>query len=169
MALNLPDWFEGGFTDTEAALCDFFEWLLGDEVFVCTWLPLGHYTPTVDPIGGTQPTLRIWRQPGKFDSETRTDESLVQFAAIAPTRAEAWQLIEFVRRMMDPLVFERFPIPRRDGSVTKFSCVEEWLGPQQIPEGIIDEKFIPVTYKLPIRERRNLPNYRQIMTTLLPT
>lgn len=164
MALQLPEWFVGGFTDTEEALCDYFEWLLGDAVTVCTWLSPTHYAPFSED--GTQPTLRIWRQPGRADSQLRTDEALVQIAAIAPTRGEAWLLIDFVRRMMDPLVFERFPIPRKDGSTTRFTSVEEWLGPQHIPERIVDEKFIPVTFKLPIREPRNLPNYRQILTDL---
>lgn len=166
--LELPDWFAGGFEDTEAAVCDYFEWLLGDGVFICTWLPEGHYTPTTESVGGTQPTLRIWRQPGRIDQSMRTDETLVQIAAIAETRADAWKLIDFVRQMMDYLVLERFPIPRKDGSVTKFSSGEEWLGPQTIPERIIDEKFIPVTYKLPLRKPRNLPNYRKILTDLLP-
>lgn len=164
--LELPDWYQGGYTDTEDALCDYFEWLLGDRVFVCTWLPKGHYEPYSE--NGTQPTLRIWRQPGRADQSIRTDETLVQIAAIAETRADAWKLIDFVRQMMDYLVLERFPIPRKDGSVTKFPSGEEWLGPQTIPERLIDEKFIPVTYKLPLRKPRGLPNYRQILTNLLP-
>ncbi|OQW34508.1 MAG: hypothetical protein A4E20_10840 [Nitrospira sp. SG-bin2] len=166
--MNLPNWFKGGFEDTEDAICDYFEWLLGDSVFVCTWLPPGHYTPTVEPNGGTQPTLRVWRQPGLAEPDLRVDETLIQIASIAETRADAWKLCDFVRSMMDPYVLERFPIPRKDGSVTKFSYSKEWLGPQTIPERIIDEKFIPVTYKLPIRKPRNLPNYRQIINNLLP-
>lgn len=171
MTLELPDWFVGGFEDTEDAVCDYFSWLLGDSFVVCTWLPpeFFTYTDSGTPLPNwTQPALRIWRQPGKFDDEARLDHSLIQIAAVAPTRAEVVKLNSFVRAMMDPLVFIRFPIPRKDGSVTKFSSAEEWLGPQQIPERIIDEKFIPVTYKLPIRKPRNLPNYRQIITNLLP-
>lgn len=166
--LELPEWFLGGFEDTEAAICDYFEWLLGDSVYVCTWLPPGYYNPTVEDGNGTQPTLRIWRQPGKFDDESRTDACLIQVASIAETRADAWKLNDFVRQMMDYLVFERFPIPRKDGSTTRFSSAEEWMGPQIIPERIIDDKFIPVTYKLPIRKPRNLPNYRKILSDLLP-
>lgn len=168
MTIQLPDWFQGGYEDTEDALCDYFEFLLGDGVFVCTWLPPGHYTPTPETNGGTEPTLRIWRQPGLADPDLGVDETLIQIASIADTRADAWQLCSFVRAVMDPNVLERFPIPRKDGSVTKFSYSKEWLGPQSIPERIIDEKFIPVTYKLPINKRKLLPNYRQIITNLLP-
>lgn len=167
----LPDWYQGGFVDTEDAICDYFEFLLGNAVLVCTWLPMEFWVTSDSGAvlpNWTQPALRIWRQPGKFDDETRTDNALIQIASLAPTRAGAVELNDFVRQMMDPLVFERFPIPRKDGSITKFSSSEEWLGPQQIPERIVDDKFIPVTYKLPIRKPRNLPNYRQIITNLLP-
>lgn len=172
MTVQLPDWYtKGGFEDVEDAICDYFEFLLGDSVYVCTWLPAGYYTYTDDgrPIPNwTQPTLRIWRQPGLADPDIGVDETLVQIAAMAGSRADAWELNCFVRDMMNPNVLERFPIPRKDGSVTKFSYSKEWLGPQTIPERVVDEKFIPVTYKLPIKRKRLLPNYRQIITDLLP-
>lgn len=164
--ISFPDWYKGGFEDTEDAICDYFEFLLGNSVFICTWLPPGHYTPTDEDEGGTQPTLRILRQPGKFDDQTRLDHALIQITAFAETRDDVVKLNDFVRAMMDPLVFVRFPIPRKDGSVTKFSSAEEWLGPQSFPERIVDDKFIPATYKLPIRKPRNLPNYRQIISNL---
>jgi hypothetical protein len=172
MTIDLPDWYtQGGFEDTEDAMCDYFEFLLtGKNVYVCTWLPADYYIQTdAGPRPNwTQPTLRIWRQPGLADPDLGVDETLIQIASLAPTRAEAWELNCFVRDMMNPNVLERLPIPRKDGSVTKFSYSREWLGPQSIPERIIDEKFIPVTYKLPIKRKRLLPNYRQIITNLLP-
>lgn len=167
--LELPDWYpSGGYQDVEDMVCNYFQLLL-PNVFVCTWLPPGHYELSPgEPVGGTKPTLRIWRQPGKFDPEIRQDEALVQTAAITPTRRESWQLNEFVRRLLDDDVVTGFKIPMLDGSKATFTHSEEWLGPQLIPERVIDEKFIPVTHKLRTRERGGLPNFRQIITSLLP-
>lgn len=160
----LPDWYEQKYDDTEDALCDYFEWVTDGSVATYTWLPPGYYDPTSGL--GTEPTLRIWRQPGRADSSLRTDQTLVQIAAITKKRSDSWLLIDFVREMLDDDVFGGFPIPRKDGSVTKFRCAEEWLGPQIVPEQLYDEKFIPITYKLPIRERRLRPNYRQTLKNL---
>lgn len=165
--LQLPEWFEGGFIDSEELIMSYFEWLLGSEVFVCTWLPAGHYTLTEpDEIGGTQPTLRVWRQPGKSDPDLRRDQALVQIAAITPTRKESWELVDFVRRMMEDDVLAGFPIPLPDNEKYSFSKSEEWSGPQLVPERVVDEKFIPVTFKLGLREPHGLPNYRQVLNNL---
>lgn len=165
--LQLPEWFEGGYTDAEELVMSYFQWLLGDRVFVCSWLPPGHYalSPGVE-VGGTQPTLRVWRQPGRSDPELRRDEALVQIAAITPTRKESWQLVTFVRALMDDEVFPRTKIVLPDGTKTSASTSSEWMGPQLVPERIVDEKFIPVTFKIGLREPVGLPNYKQILNTL---
>lgn len=162
--LELPEWFEGGYTDIEEAVIAYFRWLLGDSVFVCSWLPPGHYTPGSN--AGTQPTLRVWRQPGRTDPSLRRDESLVQIASITSTREESWKLTQFVRRLMDDDVISGFPILMSDGEKISFACCEEWIGPQMVPERVVDEKFVPVTFKLAIREPIDLPNYRKILKTL---
>jgi hypothetical protein len=155
--LQLPDWFAGGRVDVEDLVCSYFAALLGEAVYVCTWLPPNHYVLSPgEAVGGTQPTLRIWRQPGKFDPDLRRDEALVQVAVITPTRKESWQLVDFVTQMMD-----------EDGSVAKIATSSEWLGPQLVPERVVDEKFIPVTFKLGVRERGGLPPYQKIINSLL--
>ncbi|ATN93984.1 tail terminator [Mycobacterium phage Kumao] len=159
----LPDWYDGGYLDVEDVICEYFSWLLGDRVYVCTWLPEDWYDPTSGQ--GTEPTLRIWRQPGRADGSLRTDESLVQIAAITRRRSDSWRLSDFVRRMMDDEVICGLGIPYKGKTVRLGSC-EEWLGPQQVPEQFIDDKFIPVTFKLQVREPRGLPNYRQIVQSL---
>lgn len=165
--LALPEWFEGGYFDAEDLVCNYLQWLLGDSVYVCTWMPPGHYELTPgQPVGGTQPTLRVWRQPGKADPESRRDEALIQIAAITATRKESWQLIDFVRRMMDDEVVVGFPIKLSDGSTSQIDRIEEWMGPQLVPERYVDEKFIPVTFKLGIRERGGLPRYRKVLNSL---
>jgi len=164
MTSFLPDWFDPGYQDIEDTVCDYFDWITAGAVKTFTWLPPGFYDPASGK--GTQPTLRVWRQPGKADSSLRTDESLVQIACITPKRSTSWELVEFVRRMMDDEVIGLLPIPRKDGSTSKILSSEEWLGPQQVPEQFIDEKFVPVTFKLRTREARFLPNYRQILKSL---
>jgi len=165
--LKLRDWFEGGYTDAEELVMSYFRWLLGDRVYVCTWLPQGHYVLSPgEEVGGTQPTLRVWRQPGKSDPSLRRDHALVQIAAITPTRKESWELIDFVRRMMEHDVVGGFPIILPDGEKSSFASSEEWLGPQLVPERLVDEKFIPVTFKLGLREPIDLPNYRRILNNL---
>ena len=78
---------------------DFFTWLLPD-VAVFSWLPNNYYEPGGQ---GTEPTLRIWRQPGGRDVELRNDEALIQIAAISDSAATSWELIEFCGSMMDAL------------------------------------------------------------------
>ncbi|SKM17588.1 Uncharacterised protein [Mycobacteroides abscessus subsp. massiliense] len=165
--LQLPDWYEGGCIDAEDLIKRYFSRLLGDSVTVCTWLPPGHYILTPgEEVGGTKPTLRIWRQPGKFDPTARRDQALVQLAAITPTRKESWELVEFVRRMMDDEVISRIPVELSNGDEAAVTCSEEWLGPQLVPERLVDEKFIPITFKVTIPEPSGLPNYRQIIKNL---
>lgn len=160
----LPAWFVPGYQDVEDLVCDYFDWITAGSVKTYTWLPSGYYDPSEGK--GTEPTLRIWRQPGKADSSLRTDECLVQVACITKKRSSTWQLVEFVRRMMDDEVIGLLPIPRKDGTVSKILACEEWLGPQQVPEQYIDDKFVPVTFKLCTREARLLPDYRQILKSL---
>lgn len=165
--LELPDWFEGGNVDAEELISSYLQWLLGESVYVCTWLPPGHYVLSPgEEVGGTQPTLRVWRQPGKAVPDLRRDETLVQIAAITPTRKESWQLIDFVRRLMEHDVVAGFPIILPDGSKAAVAAAEEWMGPQLVPEQVVDEKFIPVTFKIGLREPVGLPNYRKIINSL---
>jgi hypothetical protein len=165
--LQLPGWYEGGKTDAEDLVMSYFKRLLGDRVYVCTWLPPGHYVLSPgEETGGTQPTLRVWRQPGKFDPEIRRDQALVQIAAITPTRKESWQLIEFVRDMLDDEVVTDQVIVMSDGENAAVSCAEEWMGPQLVPEHLVDEKFIPATFKLSLREDVDRPDYRAIVKSL---
>lgn len=166
--LQLPEWFAGGKTDAEELVKSYLTRLLaGTNVYVCTWLPPGHYTLTPgEEIGGTQPTLRVWRQPGKFDSEIRSDSAIVQIAAITPTRKESWQLVEFLREVFDDDVIVGQKIVLPDGDTTSVRCSEEWQGPTLVPERLVDEKFIPITFKLGLREPAGLPKYGQIIKSL---
>ena len=165
--LELPDWFVGGNIDAEELVMSYFRWLLGDRVYICTWLPPNHYVLSPgEEVGGTQPTLRVWRQPGKADPDLRRDQVLIQIAAITPTRKESWQLIDFVRRMLEHDVVSGTKIVLPDGSSTSVASSEEWLGPQLVPERMVDEKFIPVTFKLGLREPIDLPNYRRVLNSL---
>lgn len=159
----LPDWYKREFLDVEELFMDYFEFLLPD-VEVLSWLPDGYYEPNGQ---GTEPTLRIWRQPGGRDVELRTDEALIQIAAISDSAATSWEMIEFCASMMDVLN-NGFKIPRPDGTRQEVKNVRPWLGPQQVPEAPIDEKFVPMTWVVSIRGKRLLPDYRPILESLVP-
>ena len=163
----LPNWYVTQYPDTEDALCDYFEWLTDGKVKAYTWLPPEFYDFS-DEAGfeAPQPSLWVWRKPGKSDQDARTDSQLVQIAAITNTRADSWELIGFVREMMEDKIICNLDIPRADGSFTRFRHSEEWLGPEIRVAGIADEKFIPVTFKVSVREIRARPEYRQIIKNL---
>ena len=162
MTLVLPEWYKREFVDVEGLFHDYFQLLLPD-VAIYSWLPNNYY----EPGGlGTEPTLRIWRQPGGRDVELRTDEALIQIAAISDSAATSWELIEFCMTMMDVLN-GGFKIPQADGTRQGVREVSVHVGPQQIPEFPIDEKFVPMTWKVTVRGKRLLPDYRPILDSLV--
>nr|WP_074292890.1 MULTISPECIES: hypothetical protein [Mycobacteroides] len=68
--------------------------------------------------------------------------------------------------MMDDEVVTGLPITLPDGETSTIRKSEEWLGPQLVPEQYVDEKFIPISFKISLREPEGLPNYRQIIKSL---
>lgn len=164
----LPDWYVGQYPDTEDALCDYFEWLTDGKVKAYTWLPPEFYalSDSGDVLEVPQPSLWVWRKPGNADPDSRSDRQLVQIAAITNKRSDSWELIGFVREMMEDKIICNLDIPRKDGSTTRFRHSEEWLGPEIRIAGIADEKFIPVTFKVSVREIRCRPDYRPIIKNL---
>lgn len=169
MASFLPDWYKGPeYLNVEDVFHDFFQPLL-PEVRVVHWIEPDWYVPKgfvdVTPTYGTEPTLRLWRQPGQRDDESTTDAPLLQFAAVTRSHDDSWELLEFVHSMMMALN-KGHKIIRPDGSRVGVKNVKFWLGPQVVPEAPVDEYFIPVTYSFTIPGKKLQPDYRSILDNL---
>lgn len=160
MTLTLPSWYKGGFEDVEDLLCDLFEFLLGDEIPVVTWLVEDYYD-------NPRPVLRVHRASGKAMEGLPFDHAVVQLGAFSQSRRDSWELIGFVRHVM-AACSGGYRVPRKDGSVTQINSVEEWVGPIQAPDEFIDDRFVSANYRVLVREsRRYSPDYyRQIMNNL---
>jgi hypothetical protein len=167
MALILPGWYRGAqYLNVEDLFYEFLQPLI-PEVRVVHWLEPGWYVPQgfQGATNGTEPTLRLWRQPGQRDDETTTDAPLLQFAAVTRSHDDSWELLEFVHSMMKALN-DGHKITRPDGSRVGVKNVRFWLGPQTIPEAPVDEFFIPVTYSFTVPGKKLQPNYREILDNL---
>lgn len=159
----LPEWYEGPhYRNVEDVVAQWFQGLLPD-VRVVHWLKPGWYTPGDGQ--GTEPTLRIWRMPGTRDNEIRSDVALIQVAAVTRARADSWKLLEFVGDMFD-VCNNGYKIVTPQNQKVQLKDVEIWLGPQEVPEGLIDEFFIPMTWSMSINGLKLAPNYRQILENL---
>lgn len=159
MTLDLPSWYQGGFQDIEALLCDLFTWLMPDVPAV-TWLVEDYYD-------NPRPVLRVHRASGKAVDGLPFDHAIVQIGALSQSRADSWQLIGFVRSVM-AACSGGFKVPRADGTHTQINSVEEWVGPIQAPDEFIDDKFVSANYRVLVREaRRYGPDYyRRVMEDL---
>lgn len=169
MSLSLPTWYQGGFVDIEALLCDLFMWLLGSTfnpnsgwtgIPVVTWLVDDYYD-------NPRPVIRVHRHAGRALEGLPFDHAVVQIAAMSQSRADSWQLITFVRHVM-AACSGGFKVPRPDGTHTQINSVEEWVGPVQAPDDFIDDRFIPVTYRVLVRGPRTFSPeyYRRVMESL---
>lgn len=165
MTLTLPDWYDGGYEDVEALVCDLFSWLLPD-VPVSTWLLDGWYE-------NPEPCLIIHRSTGRRDEDLPQDYATVEIAALARTRSDAWELLGFVRSVMNALQ-GGFKVPRSffrengERARTQVMSVEEWAGPIQSSDEFIDDRCVTANYRVLVRENRfRSPDYyRQILTNL---
>ncbi|BCO56085.1 hypothetical protein MINTM005_13290 [Mycobacterium intracellulare] len=170
MTLVLPDWYQGGYEDVEAVLCDMFSFLLGSSqdpetgewtgVPVVTWLEDDYYD-------NPRPVLRVHRASGKAFVDLPFDHAVVQIGAFSQSRKDSWELITFVRTVM-AAASGGFKVPRLDGTHTQINSVDEWAGPVQSPDDFIDDRFVPASYKVVVRgsRRYNPDYYRRIMDNL---
>lgn len=125
--------------------------------FLCTFLPEGY--------GDLLPIVRVHRGGGAADADLMRDPAAVQVAVIADTRADSWKLLEFCRQWM--LSFYRGgTVTRADSSKTLIDCVEELVGPQQLPELNPDNRLAQLNFRVTCRKPRGLPDYQKIRATL---
>jgi hypothetical protein len=166
--LDLPDWYDTDnptYEDIEAIVCDLFEWI-APEITTVTWLPDDWYE-------APYPILVVHRAAGRTDGDFPHDYATVQVAAQARTRQEAWELLTFVRVIMQG-VSGGFMVPRSffkengERVRTQVMSVEEWAGPIQGADDFVDDRRVTANYRVLVRENRfRSPDYyRQIMQNL---
>lgn len=151
-----PAWYQGGNPDTEKLLESLFAPLLTDVLFV-PWLPKPDTYE--DQLNSGKAFLRIARVGGRMNLDQNRDEPRVQLAAVAKSRQTSWDLIEFCRQVL--WSFQRGGIV--PGTTHTLYTAEEVLGPQLIPENIVEPRLVPATFGLLTRKPKGLPNYRQAL------
>ncbi|MBF6374458.1 phage tail termination protein [Nocardia farcinica] len=174
MSLQFPDWYQGGFPDRELVVMDMLQPVLdtvdvldrdGNPIFdgpvqrrpfACTFLPQDY--------GDRLPIVRVFRGGGAADSGTMRDPAMVQVAVIADSREESWQLLEFCRQWL--LSYSGGTVTRADGSKTLIDCVEELVGPAQIPELNPDKRLAQLNFRVTCRKPRGLPDYQKVRESL---
>lgn len=167
MTSPLPAWFDRDdptYEDVEGLVCDLFEWLTPDLPCV-TWLPDEWYD-------NPHPILVVHRAAGRADDDLPHDYATVQIACLSRSRAEAWELLGFVRVVMQA-ISGGFKVPRsfsKNGKRvrTQVMSVEEWAGPIQSSDEFADDRRVTANYRVLVRENRfRSPDYyRQILNTL---
>lgn len=174
MSLGLPDWYQGGFPDRELVVMDMLQPVLnmvdvfdenGDQIFdgpdprrpfACTFLPQDYAEHL--------PLVRVFRGGGAADANTMRDPAMVQVAVIANTRAESWELLEFCRQWL--LSYSGGTVTRADGSKTLIDCVDELVGPAQIPELNPEKRLASLNFRVTCRRPRGLPDYQKVRESL---
>lgn len=171
--ITYPTWWRGGAPDVERTLKDLFthpenvaaQGLSG--VDVRSWLP----TPDVASqwLADDNGYLRVYRTGGRIDRTVYpwVDETQVQIAAWCSSRDASWDLIEYVREMLlaytDGGLVKR-STPTRSGLNTTYIRVPgELLGPELIPELILDDKLVLVTFEIHTDRPKSLPDYRELL------
>lgn len=154
--IGYPDWWAGGFPDAEDLMKTLFTPLL-TNVSLVPWLP--EVSKVATQLQAGNGFLRIYRTGGKINHEQNRDEPNVQFAALTESRAKSWELIEFIRMVLDEFVARGALVP---GTSQVLQCAGEAVGPQLIPELLRDEKLVPVTFTLHTWKPKGL-HYRQAL------
>jgi hypothetical protein len=154
--IEYPDWFKGGFPNAEDLVKTLFAPLL-TGVTAVSWLPA---PKTVEEtLKARSGYLRVYRTGGKINREQNRDEPNVQFVALTRSRDDSWDLIEFVRQVLEQ--FESTAIV--PGTIHKMHCAGELLGPQLTPGEMRDERIVPVTFTLHTWKPKGLGNYREAL------
>lgn len=160
---QFPDWYDKTRTlaDAEFLVKNYFSNMLPDTNVV-SWLPSGD--DVLKSITGTPPQrwLRIFRVGGPIsleDTKSWVDQPRIQFAAIAPTRDESWDIITFIRTV----AWQFHLHPGRmtaAGTYAMVKTIGEVEGPQLTPVQFRDERLVPVTFDFDMSRSKGLPDYR---------
>lgn len=155
MSVQFPDWYEGGFPNSEALIMDLAQAFLDlctPAGQACTWLTKEYYAL----VDTGAPVARVYR--GGLGANGLWDSAAVQVAVLTSDRDESWAVLEYLRQMF--LSYESGGlVPRADGSHTHVTTITEMVGPQMLPEENPDDRLVPATFYVECRRPVELPDY----------
>lgn len=178
--ITYPSFWKGGSPDIERCLKDLFTvpenapagGLSGSDLLsgvdIRSWLP----TPSVaaDWFAQGNGYLRVYRTGGQMTRQQNgwVDQARVQLAAWCANRDQSWELIEYVREMLamyedGGTVHRSSPSPTGLRTTRIRVQLPELTGPQLIPEQILDDKLVPVTFEIHTDRPKSLPDYRELL------
>lgn len=162
MSITFPDWYEGGWPDSELVTLDLVQKyldMLTPQGKAVTWLLDDHFAL----IDSGVPVAWIYRAGPS--AEGIWDPAAIQLSVIAATRADSWAVLEYLRQVL--LSFEHGgPVRREDGSITQVASIEEMTGPQQLPEENPDHRLVSATFVVECRRPTDLPDYARVRESL---
>lgn len=172
MTLTYPEFWRGFRWDVERLIDDLFtfdgnasaiEGLRCEPFFAPNsdreeWLKQGNAYLLIHRRGGTL----------NKESEQYIDESVVDLAALTPSRDVSTELMSYVTGILDAFGDEGGTVHRRSPhrcglSTTFMSAPGEVVGPQLIQELIREKRIVPATWEIHAAVPRGLPNYREVL------
>lgn len=172
MTLSYPQWWKGFRWDIERLFDDLFtfdqntaalEGLRAEPFFAPNsdreaWLKQG----------GAY--LLVHRRGGYLNKETLPwmDESVVDLAALTPSRDQSNELMAYITGILDAFGDEGGTVHRRTPhpsglSTTFMAAPGEVVGPQLIQELIREKRIVPATWEIHAAVPRGLPDYRELL------
>lgn len=161
MTIGFPDWWTvgaGGYPNVQKLTRAVFNGLL-TNVDVLSWFPEPDKYEAQLAAGGGY--LRTYRTGGRIDLGEGKDCSKVQFGALTRNSDDSWELIEFVRQVLEEGYGRAMAVV--PGTIYSLFSAGEVAGPQLIPDLIADDRLVTVTYELHTKRPKGLPNYRQLL------
>ncbi len=160
MSLTFPEWWDGGFPDIELVCREILKPALAvvtPSPDVVSWLPENYKTYI--------PIVSVARLPGEPDEDNREDNPQVLVSCICETRADSWELAEYVRQILLSYSKGTSSVPLPNGRVALVTGVRETEGPMLSPLSDVDERIVPMTFL--ISTKRNSTDYARVRKTQL--
>ena len=149
MAVTFPPWWTLAIRNSipriEDVCIDLFAPLLSG-VHCDYWLPTDEQTHQI-LFEADEALLRIVRLGGETDLDNNLDIHRVQFAAASEDRAEAWDILFFVQRVLYAYEDTSY-VEMSNGAKVALTFLGETLGPVLDPQQIRDARMVPVTLQL---------------------
>ncbi|WP_067891203.1 phage tail termination protein [Nocardia vaccinii] len=177
MSIGFPDWYKGGWPVREdvvqAWLTPFLNLLtVADSVGVqimntdgtprrpttCSYLP-GQYDTQL-------PLVPVYGSGGMPGMSTVLDPQSVLIGALASTRDESWQLLEYCVQLLLALPRAGGTVKMSDGSYMQVTSVSRGLAPELRADANPDLRLVVATLDIDCRLPRSVPDYGPILTEI---